>query len=147
VSCSVLQIRPLHSLVRVEIGGYLLAESEQVLEVREPGNHPVLYFPTQSLRMARLVHSDSTSYCPRKGHASYYSIRVGSCFENDSVWYYSSPIHSAAALADHVAFRAGAVDAFDAMGTRLMGPALCSDCDQRGAQEPAHSLGLLEGVS
>jgi uncharacterized protein (DUF427 family) len=79
--------------------------------------------------MPRLQKSTATTYCPRKGHASYYSIAVGSCFEPDGVWYYPAPIDAAAQLAGYIAFRSDAVDAFDANGIRVLGPAACADCE------------------
>lgn len=129
MTAAVLEVRDHAGRVRVELGGYVLADSDAVLEVREPGHDPVLYFPPESVCMARLQRSATTTTCSRKGQASYYSIAVGSCFEDSAVWYYPSPIDSAAQLAGYLAFRASAVDAFDEAGMRLMGPALCRDCD------------------
>ena len=47
MSAAVLEVRVHAGRVRVEIGGYVLADSDAVLEVREQGHDPVLYFPPQ----------------------------------------------------------------------------------------------------
>jgi uncharacterized protein (DUF427 family) len=121
--------------VQVEIGGYLLAESDEVVEVRERGLGPRLYFPPASVRMSRLTTSSTSTVCPRKGEANYYNIAVGSCFEKDAVWRYESPFESASPLAGYLSFRDDAVDAFDNSGTRLIGPAACTSCDEENESQ------------
>jgi uncharacterized protein (DUF427 family) len=123
-----LVIRPFPGRIRVEIGGYLLADSDAVLEVRETGRAPALYFPLSSVNLGRLQASTTTTYCPRKGEASYHSIAVGSCWELEAVWSYEAPLRVAKALAGYLAFRGDAVDAFDASGNRMLGPAACTSC-------------------
>jgi uncharacterized protein (DUF427 family) len=122
-------IRPFGSRVRVEIGGYLLADSDAVLEVIEAGHQPALYFPPSAVKTSRLQETSTTSLCPRKGEATYYSIAVGSCWEPGAVWCYRAPYPGAEALAGYLAFRGDAVDAFSASGQRLLGPAACTRCE------------------
>ena len=126
----VLRIRPWGRRVRVEIGGYALAESDAVLALHEKGHGPVLYFPRDSVRMGRLQKSDTRTHCPRKGDAEYYTIAVGSCLERDGVWSYPAPFGAASAIAGFLAFRSDAVDAFDDTGNRVIGPAGCDDCGE-----------------
>lgn len=125
----VLAIRAHSGRVRVELGGYLIAESSEALELREDGHSPVLYFPPSALQRGRVQGSEYSSHCPRKGQANYYSIAVGSCFEKDAIWQYQNPIASAQGIAGYVAFRPDAVDAFDDQGERLLGPAACVECE------------------
>jgi uncharacterized protein (DUF427 family) len=126
---STVQITPHTGRIRVEMGGYLLAESDAVLEVREQGHSPALYFPPGAVRLGRLKESATSTFCPRKGQAKYHSISVGTCIEEDGVWLYPEPIEAVAELAGYFAFRSDAVDAYDETGARLLGPAQCNDCN------------------
>jgi uncharacterized protein (DUF427 family) len=51
--------------------GATIAESDQTVEIE--GNH---YFPPQSVRQELLKASSTTSVCPWKGKAQYYSVVV-----------------------------------------------------------------------
>ena len=79
--------------------GEILAESSETVVVE--GNH---YFPLSSLNMAFFKNSDTTSHCPWKGDASYYSIVVNDKENADAAWYYLSPMQAAAEIIDRVAF-------------------------------------------
>ena len=63
--------------------GTVIAESDDTVIVE--GNH---YFPLASVREDLLRPSDTTSVCPWKGTASYYSLEVDGQTNPDAVWYY-----------------------------------------------------------
>jgi len=50
------------------------------------------YIPQEDVRMDTLVSSSTTSRCPYKGPASYWSVKIGSETFNDLVWGYMNPI-------------------------------------------------------
>jgi uncharacterized protein (DUF427 family) len=54
-----------------------------------PGTVPV---PPADVRSEFLIPSRTTSTCPYKGEASYWSVRVGDRTANDSVWAYLAPL-------------------------------------------------------
>jgi len=80
----------------------VIAESD-VTKVVE-GNH---YFPADSVRPELLVPSDTTTVCPWKGTASYYTLSVNGKENPDAAWYYPAPKDAAAEIKDHVAFWRG----------------------------------------
>ena len=80
----------------------LLAESDQTIVVE--GNH---YFPPDSLKTEFFEPSATTSVCPWKGTASYYSLQVGGQRNADAAWFYRSPKDAAKQIKDHVAFWKG----------------------------------------
>ena len=80
----------------------ILAESDETVIVEN--NH---YFPAASLKMDFFVPSDTTSHCPWKGEASYYSIVVNGEENNDAAWYYPEPKEAAKEIKDHIAFWRG----------------------------------------
>ncbi|GAB6900529.1 DUF427 domain-containing protein [Kineosporia succinea] len=82
--------------------GTVIAESDDIVEVE--GNP---YFPASSLRQDLLTSSDTTTVCPWKGTASYYSLNVDGATNPDAVWYYPTPKDAAAQIRDRVAFWRG----------------------------------------
>jgi uncharacterized protein (DUF427 family) len=79
--------------------GEIIAQSDDTTIVE--GNH---YFPIDSVRREFLTPSDTTSHCPWKGDASYYTLRVGDAENPDAAWYYPEPKDEAKQIKDHVAF-------------------------------------------
>ncbi|MDH6125754.1 DUF427 domain-containing protein [Kitasatospora sp. GP82] len=80
----------------------ILAESSETTVVE--GNH---YFPLASVRTAFLTPSPTTTVCPWKGTASYYTVQVAGAENPDAAWYYADPSPAAAQIAGHVAFWRG----------------------------------------
>ena len=50
-----------------------------------------IYFPPDSLKREYLKESQTTSVCPWKGTASYYTIVVDGVENADAAWYYPDP--------------------------------------------------------
>lgn len=80
----------------------VLAESDDTVVVEN--NH---YFPANSLNREYFQQSDTTSHCPWKGDASYYSVVVDGQTNTDAAWYYPSPKEAASQIKDRVAFWRG----------------------------------------
>jgi uncharacterized protein (DUF427 family) len=66
--------------------GKVLAESESVETVE--GN---IYFPDTAVRREYLKSSSTTSSCPWKGQARYYTVQVDGQENSDAAWYYPDP--------------------------------------------------------
>lgn len=86
--------------VRVVHGGQVLAESERALVLRETGCPPRYYLPAEDVRLDLLTPSDTHSYCPFKGTASYWSLPDAA----DLVWAYPEPKPEVAQIKDHLCF-------------------------------------------
>ena len=80
----------------------VVAESNDTVVVE--GNH---YFPLASVNAAFLKPSGTTSVCPWKGTANYYSLEVGGKTNPDAVWYYAEPKEAAQQIRGRVAFWKG----------------------------------------
>lgn len=80
----------------------VIAESDDTVVVE--GNH---YFPASSLREGAFAESSTTSVCPWKGTASYYTVVVDGAENRDAAWYYPDPKDAAAEIKDRVAFWKG----------------------------------------
>ena len=82
--------------------GTVLADSDDTVIVE--GNY---YFPPTSLKRELFRESPTTSVCPWKGTASYYSVTVDGAENKDAAWYYPTPKDAAANIAGRVAFWKG----------------------------------------
>lgn len=63
--------------------------------------------PLESVRQELLRPSSTTTVCPWKGTASYYSLEVGGRQNPDAVWTYRDPKPAASQIAGRVAFWRG----------------------------------------
>ena len=88
--------------MKAEWNGEVIAESDSTVVIE--GNH---YFPPDSVRQEYLQSSSTTTVCPWKGTAHYYSVVVAGKENRDAAWYYPSPKEAAAEIKDHVAFWRG----------------------------------------
>jgi len=90
--------------VRVLVGDCVIADTRSALEVRESKHHPVWYLPLADVNTDFLTATETSTYCPFKGHASYWSIRTPHEELTDAVWSYQSPYRECLALQDYVGF-------------------------------------------
>lgn len=61
-------------------------------------------FPRADVKMNMRVRSDTTTECPFKGSARYFSVRLGDKTLEDAVWTYEDPYDEHVALKERVAF-------------------------------------------
>ncbi len=104
-------VEPSGSRVRVEFAGETIADTTRSLRLLEARYPAVLYLPREDLRGELLEKTDHSSYCPFKGHASYYTIRVGDRSSENAIWSYEDPYDQVAELKDCMAFYPDRVDA------------------------------------
>ena len=92
--------------VVVQKDGVVLAESRQPLVLSERGLPDRYYLPLEDVRMDLLEPSDTTSHCPFKGDASYYSAAG----VPDAFWVYEDPNDDRADIAGLLAPWPGRVE-------------------------------------
>ena len=86
-------------MIRARWNGEVIAESDDTVVVE--GSH---YFPIDSVRSEFLVSSTTTTTCPWKGRASYYSLVVAGKENLDAAWFYPEPSAEATNIQGRVAF-------------------------------------------
>jgi uncharacterized protein (DUF427 family) len=96
-------MHPFPRRVRAEFAGETVLDTRAGVLLHETGLLPQLYVPEADVRTELLERSELHTYCPFKGEASYYSVRVGDKLERDAVWYYPKPIETAPWLKGYVA--------------------------------------------
>ncbi|MDR6126117.1 uncharacterized protein (DUF427 family) [Sphingomonas sp. SORGH_AS438] len=89
-------------MVEAKWNGVRIADSDDTVIVE--GNH---YFPEQSVDTALLRPSGTTSICPWKGTAHYYSLYVAGADNPDAAWYYPDPKPEAGNIRGRIAFWKG----------------------------------------
>ncbi|MDB5481206.1 MAG: hypothetical protein JWO83_2259 [Caulobacteraceae bacterium] len=97
-------IAPHDGRVRALYQGHEIADSEDALILMEASYAPVIYFPREDVEMEVLGRTDLDTYCPYKGHASYFTIRRDGTIAENAVWSYETPHPGMAAIAERIAF-------------------------------------------
>lgn len=99
---------PVGQRVTVELDGRIVADSSSVLRVDEDGSPARYYFPRGDVKMDELQRTATTSQCPFKGTAHYFSLAMKSGDKggklDDAVWTYEEPFDEHQALKDRLAF-------------------------------------------
>jgi len=104
-----LAIEPSASHVRVLVGDTVIADTRNALLVSEGRHAPVWYLPMESVDPGVIQATDTSTHCPFKGDASYWSIHTGGKALPDVMWSYQTPFDECLPLAGHAAFYADQV--------------------------------------
>lgn len=88
-------LEPTPRRIRVVVGGETVADSRGAFMLHESGHQPIYYFPPDDVRSELLEPSDRRTRCPKKGEASYYTIRAGGSVVDAGAWYYPELIADA----------------------------------------------------
>jgi uncharacterized protein (DUF427 family) len=84
--------------------GQVIAEADAGVMQKVEGNS---YFPLASLKKEFFQESPTTSKCPWKGVANYFTVVVDGKTNPDAAWIYRNPLEAAKPIKDHVAFWKG----------------------------------------
>lgn len=96
--------RQLNERIRVSVAGQTIADSSDVVRVEEDGSPIRYYFPRADVDMKLLQPSATTSQCPFKGVANYFSIKLGDKVLKNAIWSYEDPYEEHLALKGRLAF-------------------------------------------
>jgi uncharacterized protein (DUF427 family) len=100
-----ISIAPTGARVTVRINGEVVADSQAALQLQESTYPAVQYIPVDDVVQQRLSRTDTSTYCPYKGEASYYSVTTAAGDTvDDVIWTYEQPYPAVAAIAGHLAF-------------------------------------------
>lgn len=113
---------PSSRAVRVVLGGATVAESTRSHFVFETNLPTRYYIPRDDVRMDLLTPTASSTRCPYKGIASYWSATVGGETFEDIVWSYPDPIAECPKIRDLMCFYNEKVDAIFVDGEEVGKP-------------------------
>lgn len=98
--------------VRVELAGIMVAESTKPTLLFETG-HPVRYYlPKTDVRMDLLAPTSTSTDCPYKGRAEYWSLPLGETVVEDVAWSYRTPLPESQKIAGLICFYADKIDLY-----------------------------------
>jgi uncharacterized protein (DUF427 family) len=103
-------INPTGKRVVVRINGDIVADTHEALQLQESTYPAVQYIPLKDVVREALTRTDTSTYCPFKGEAAYYSVTTGDATVDDAIWFYEEPFPAVAQIVDHVAFYADKAD-------------------------------------
>ena len=106
-------VTPNPARIVVTVAGKVVADTRRALTLQESTYPAVQYIPIEDVDRALLERTETTSYCPFKGDASYYSIPAGGDKSVDAIWVYEAPHDAVKEIKDHVAFYPDRVDAIE----------------------------------
>ena len=94
----------LSETIKIYYKGEFFAESDNVVELKEQFRgkdlNPVLYFPRSILLGILIRKEETTTYCPIKGAASYWSYKDA----NNCIWSYEEPIKEVGLIKGYYSF-------------------------------------------
>ena len=90
--------------VKVKFGGEVIADSQNTLVLKEAHCTDVYYIPIADVHMEFLIPTTTSSHCPYKGDASYWSIRTAQKELINAAWSYPRPLKECSLIKDHIAF-------------------------------------------
>jgi uncharacterized protein (DUF427 family) len=96
--------------VQVIVNGVTVADTHRPRLLFETGLPTRFYIPKVDVRMDLLEATDSTTGCPYKGTAEYWSVRTGATLERDLAWSYPRPLPESQKVAGLVCFYNERVD-------------------------------------
>ena len=97
--------------IRVVFNGKTIVDTTGAKRVLETSHPPVYYIPPDDIDPECLKTAAGESWCEWKGATRYFDVEVGHARAAKAAWYYPRPTPRFAALAGHVAFYAGPMDA------------------------------------
>jgi uncharacterized protein (DUF427 family) len=96
--------------VVVRVGGVIVADSHRPTVLYETGLPPRYYLPPDDVRLDLLNPTETTTGCPYKGFARYWSLTVGETEYPDLVWGYDDPLPESAPVRGLMCFYNDRVD-------------------------------------
>jgi uncharacterized protein (DUF427 family) len=107
--------------LRAVIGDSVVFDTTGAQLLHETGIRPVAYVPFGDFDASLLERSQTTTHCPFKGDASYWSLRVGDDLREDAVWAYEEPLEPALWLRGFAALAADRADHWMVEDERVAG--------------------------
>ncbi|MDP1874224.1 DUF427 domain-containing protein [Phenylobacterium sp.] len=108
-----LEIRPAGGRMRAAFRGHVIADSNDVLILREGAMAPVAYFPKDDIEMGYFARTERSTHCPFKGDAGYYTVTLeGEVLENVA-WTYEDPLPGAVQIDGRLAFYTDRIEVYE----------------------------------
>ncbi|HXR87620.1 MAG TPA: DUF427 domain-containing protein [Stellaceae bacterium] len=102
--------------VRAIFAGETIALSRRAMFLFETDLPTRYYIPPQDVRAGLLIATSRRTTCPYKGHASYWSIKLGERIAEDAVWAYLDPLPDCPQIKGYFCFYPEKLDRLEVEG-------------------------------
>ncbi|MDP6804762.1 MAG: DUF427 domain-containing protein [Rhodospirillales bacterium] len=133
-----IEFRPIAGRIAAVIDGITVADSTAAVVMHETHLPPIYYFPRADVDGEILRRSERRTFCPFKGTATHWTLRLATRTVEDAGWSYERPLDISTPIEGYIAFYDGVVERWVAEPEVL--DALAA------AQRPASELPLAEWV-
>jgi uncharacterized protein (DUF427 family) len=99
-----IEVTPGSDEVIVRVNDTIVATSSRPTVLTETGSPIRFYLPAEDVRMDLLTPTETTSHCPFKGDAVYWSVNTSEGLVEDVVWSYPEPFPKVKEIAGLMAF-------------------------------------------
>ncbi|MEH6631679.1 MAG: DUF427 domain-containing protein [Halopseudomonas aestusnigri] len=97
-------IDPAQNRIRAIFNGEVIADSSHAMIMHETRFPWVYYFPPEDVNLDLLKRTDHLTYCPFKGNASYWTIKVGESEAVNAGWSYEEAFDEVSPVNGYIAF-------------------------------------------
>lgn len=97
------EIIPFDGNVTIEVGGQRVGQTNVAQQLFEASYPAVFYLPLDAIPSEMLEPNDHQTWCPFKGHASYFDLVDDGKRHENAVWTYREPFDEALAIKDMIA--------------------------------------------
>ena len=108
-----LLVKPVEGHVVAWSGNDVLAASDRALVMHETRLPPTIYFPKEDVRVLAPEPSTRRTFCPFKGTATYWDLRLSDRNVADGAWSYERTLDEARDIEGYVCFFPEVVDRYD----------------------------------
>lgn len=97
--------------IKIVFNGETIADTRRAKRLLETSHPPNYYLPLDDIKTEYLRPSAHTTFCEWKGQARYYTLQVGDRTAQNVAWDYPTVSSAYQALAGHIGFYPGPMDA------------------------------------
>ena len=99
-----LNYKTIQRKIEVIFNHKIIASSNRFILLEEENYAPVMYVPREGLFFKFMESTKHSTYCPFKGTASYWNIKVCENNTENAVWSYLDPFDEALVIKNYFAF-------------------------------------------
>lgn len=111
-----LEVNPVPGTVVARHDGDILAKSDAARVMLETRLDPVVYFPAEDVKATLLETSDHRTFCPFKGTATYWDVKIGEKIIKNGAWTYHNALPESRDIEDYVSFMPEALTGLEMPG-------------------------------
>ncbi len=106
------EFEPSPRRVRVYFNNQPIADSKQMMLLRESNHLPLYYFPKKDVQMDFLIPSEHPARSDQKGEVVFWDVKVGEKIAKNAAFTYRNPPDNAPNLENYIAFKWGSMDSW-----------------------------------